>query len=125
MGFDGTITLAVGAAIVTLFKAGYGYLHKKVSDYQHSAAKLAIVVDQLHFPDSCTSGGRLDGLGQKNCIQQGGYLIVRTGLDTIIYTTDTAQRKVIYRLSPDRRRFVPSYEDELEAIRQVFKDFTH
>lgn len=85
--------------------------------------KLAVSVDQLHFSDSCTSEGRLYGLGQKNCIQQGGYLLARTGVDTISYSTAKVQPNVVYRLSPDRRRFVPSYQAELEAIRQAFSDW--
>lgn len=86
--------------------------------------KLAVSVDQLHFSDSCTSEGRLYGLGQKNCIQQGGYLLARTGVDTIIYSTAKVQPNVVYRLSPDRGRFVRSYEEELEAIRQGLSDST-
>ncbi len=125
MGHDNTIALTIGAAFVTLFMAGYGYVSKIESDYRDSAAKLAIAMNKIDFSKSCTEEGLFNSLNQKNCIQQGGYTVVRFGLETIIYATKTAQHNVVYRLSPDRRRLVPGNSAELEDVRQAFLTATH
>lgn len=124
MGHGNTIVLATATFFLSGALATFHYFNNQSMEYLNAVANLTAQVDRLEFSLSCTPEGNLSKLAQRNCIEKGGYRIVRFGLDAIIVKVSDAEPVVVFHSSPDLRRRVPGRREVIADVVRVFAENT-
>jgi hypothetical protein len=120
MHHSNPIVLLIPFSLIILLMTGYIALNNWRLEFSRALSDLSREFDELDFSASCSPDGQLNDRNHRNCVDQRGYRIVRSGLDAIIFQQTANGPQVFFRSSPDDRRISGNtavIKDVLRAFR--------